>query len=81
MSSSSLTDRLPRAEQFPTVPSRQWLRRPIVGLAFWTAVVLPFLHVPLLVSGLETATSTTAFLVLVAVNFLALLIGHSHRGS
>jgi hypothetical protein len=46
---------------------------------FWTAIVLPFLYVPLLVTGLSTATETGLFLGLLAINLLALYVGHAHR--
>lgn len=52
---------------------------PIRVASFWTAIVLPFLHVPLLATGLETAGETTAFLSLLALNLIALYAGHSHR--
>lgn len=55
------------------------LADPIRKIGFWTAIVLPFLYVPLLVTGLSTATETGTFLVLLAVNLLALYVGHAHR--
>ena len=52
---------------------------PITGAAFWAAVVLPFLHLPLLVAtGLSSQSTATAFLVLLALNVVALLVGHPH---
>lgn len=47
--------------------------------SFWTAIVLPFMYVPLLATGLSTAAETTTFLGLLGVNLLALYAGHSHR--
>jgi hypothetical protein len=35
--------------------------------------------VPLLVTGLSTATETGLFLGLLAINLLALYVGHAHR--
>lgn len=55
------------------------LTGPIRVASFWTAIVLPFLHVPLLATGLATAAETTAFLTLLALNLIALYVGHSHR--
>lgn len=52
---------------------------PFQILGFWAAVTLPFLHVPLLFSGLETASQTVTFLALLALNLVALLVGHSYR--
>lgn len=55
------------------------LRQQVQVAGFWTAVVLPFLHVPLLLSGLETATDTWLFVALIALNVLALVVGHGYR--
>ena len=52
---------------------------PIRGIAFWSAIALPFLYIPLLMSGLGSASTRTAFVALVACNAVALLVGHSHR--
>jgi hypothetical protein len=55
------------------------LRRPLTGVAFWAAVALPFLHVPLLMTtGLSSQGTATAFLVLLVLNVLALLLGHPY---
>lgn len=54
------------------------LHRQVQATGFWTAVVLPFLHVPLLLSGLETTTETSLFVALIAVNLLALVVGHGY---
>jgi hypothetical protein len=80
MSNSSRTDRLPALDHLKGVPSAHVIRRPLTGAAFWAAITLPFLHVPLLASGLDSATSTVAFLVLLGLNVVALLVGHSYRG-
>jgi len=50
------------------------------GVAFWTAIALPFLYVPLLVSGLNTGSTRAAFVALVACNAVALYVGHTYRG-
>ncbi|PSP76356.1 hypothetical protein BRC81_12020 [Halobacteriales archaeon QS_1_68_20] len=46
--------------------------------AFWTAVVLPFLYVPLLVGGVATSGERVALGVLLGLNFLTLYAGHDH---
>lgn len=52
---------------------------PVTGIAFWSAVALPFLHVPLLLlTGLSTPNTMTAFVVLLALNVVTLLVGHPH---
>lgn len=50
------------------------------GIAFWTAIVLPFLYLPLLITGLNSGATRIAFVALVVCNAVTLLIGHAHRG-
>jgi hypothetical protein len=52
--------------------------RPVRFLGFWSAVALPFLHIPLLLTGLNGAPETFAFLALFVLNVLALVVGHGH---
>ncbi|GAB3673462.1 hypothetical protein [Halopiger thermotolerans] len=46
---------------------------------FWGAILLPFLHVPLLLSGLATAFDTAVFLGLLSLNLVALYVGHAYE--
>lgn len=62
----------------PDSPSTDPSARRLRALAFWSAVVLPFLHVPLLSGGLTTTGERNAFLVLLALNAVALYAGHSY---
>lgn len=59
------------------------LRETLVGQVeaafFWAAVVLPFLHLPLLLTGLETTSDAVTFVALLGLNFLSLIVGHHHR--
>lgn len=50
---------------------------PIRFLAFWLAVALPFLYLPLLASGLR-GEQVTVFGTLLALNAVALVVGHGH---
>ncbi|WP_433624965.1 hypothetical protein [Halomicrococcus sp. NG-SE-24] len=50
---------------------------PVRFVGFWSAVVLPFLYLPLLLGGLD-GTEWTVFLSLLALDCLALLAGHSY---
>jgi hypothetical protein len=52
--------------------------RPLRTVGFWAAVALPALHVPLLLTGLDTTGEAAAFAALVALNGLALRLGHGH---
>lgn len=78
MSNSSTNDRpalldgsLPDVSESLVVPVR--------GIAFWTAIALPFLHVPLLLSGLDSGSTAAAFLALLVANAVALFVGHPYR--
>jgi hypothetical protein len=51
---------------------------PLRFVGFWAAVALPFLYLPLLLSGLE-GQETLVFGLLLAANALALVVGHGHR--
>lgn len=65
------TSRLDRLPNLATVETTR-------ALAFWCAVVLPFLHVPLLTAGLTSPGERHAFVVLLALNAVALYAGHPH---
>ncbi|HMB50342.1 hypothetical protein [Natronoarchaeum rubrum] len=52
---------------------------PVRMLGFWTAVALPFLHVPLLATGLNGSEETMTFVALLALNLVALYVGYPHR--
>jgi len=84
MSNSSPTapiDRLPRPQEL--VDSRlvrlslAVVVAPLRFLAFWTAVALPFLYLPLLVGGLD-GQQTTVFVALLLMNVVALVLGHEY---
>lgn len=51
---------------------------PVRAAAFWSAVALPFIYVPLLLVGIETQTEAAAFLLLVVAHVVALVIGRSY---
>lgn len=52
--------------------------RPLAGLAFWSAVVLPFVQVGLLLNGVRTRQATTVLAALFVVNVFALVVGHRY---
>ncbi|WP_181686328.1 hypothetical protein [Halorhabdus salina] len=80
MSSSTppLSDHGPPANGQPT-RSRRWLLEPVRGIAFWAAIALPFVQLPLLVSGLEEPSTAAAFLALLALNVFMLYVGHAYQ--
>jgi hypothetical protein len=58
---------------------RSTLVKPFEVAGFWAAVALPFLYVPLVVSGPTTSAEQTALAGLVALHVVALLLGHRHQ--
>ena len=83
MSSStpSITETGPPADAqaADSATHRRPLLEPVRGVAFWTAIALPFVQLPLIVSGLERPTTAMAFLALLALNVFALYVGHAYR--
>lgn len=65
---------LPTLSQYGT-----GLKSGVRTAAFWSAIVLPFLHLPLMATGLESTSVSLAFAVLVALNVLAVIVGQPHR--
>jgi len=57
------------------------VRRQLRTGGFWAAICLPFLHVPLLLTGLDSTGDAVAFAALLAANLLALVVGHGHGTS
>lgn len=75
MSSSSLSETAALLGEYARPSVRELVVRPIRRLAFWTAIVLPFLHLSLLASGLESSSMTLAFVSLLALNTVAIYVG------
>ena len=76
--SGSLRNELPSIRDAEVSSLRKTVFAPIHAVAFWIAVILPFLYVPLLASGLSSTATMNAFFALLAANAVALLIGHPH---
>jgi hypothetical protein len=68
------SDVLPSLSRYST-----GLKSGVTSLAFYTAIILPFLHVPLLVTGLESTSTALAFVALLALNVVAVIAGQPHR--
>lgn len=49
------------------------------ALGFWLAVVLPFIHLPVLANGFAGPEEGLAFVGLLFLNVVALVVGHEHR--
>lgn len=50
----------------------------VEGIAFWTAVLIPVVYVPLLVRGLSTTAEAFVLAQLLGINALALVVGHGY---
>lgn len=74
--STPVSDVLPR-----DVSSVSALIRPLEAVGFWAAVALPFLYVPLLISGLEGPSTQLAAMLLIGLHMAALIVGHRHKAS
>ena len=55
------------------------LKTPLQGIAFWSAIGLPFVQLSLLVQGLHNAEAVLMFFGLLALNVVALYIGHGYK--
>lgn len=78
MPSPSITDPQSLREAVKGLSLPRLVARPVKVLAFWTAIVLPFLHLSLLATGLESQSMTLAFIGLVTLNVGALWLGHPY---
>lgn len=78
MSSSPITDprSLRKAVSRLSVP--RLLAQPVKQLSFWAAIVLPFMHLSLLATGLDSQSMTAAFVGLVALNVCTLYTGRTY---
>ncbi|MFB6129544.1 MAG: hypothetical protein ABEJ28_01835 [Salinigranum sp.] len=72
---SSTAGRIARLATFRQ--GAQFVTGPLRFVAFWAAVALPFLYLPLLFGGLE-GDQTSVFLGLLALNAFALVVGHGY---
>ncbi|WP_137284963.1 hypothetical protein [Halorussus salinisoli] len=55
------------------------LTTPLEVVGFWSAVALPFLYLPLLLTGISTQAELLTFVGLLVLNLAALLAGHGHK--
>jgi hypothetical protein len=67
-----------------TRAARPWplddaLRGTLSALAFWLAIVLPALYLPLLVAGIQSTDGLVTFLGLLGLHLVALVGGRRYR--
>jgi Flp pilus assembly protein TadB len=79
MSSSSANDlRTALHEARSNVSQPGSIRSSLQLFGFWAAIALPFLYVPLAVTGLNDGATILAFLTLLALNVVALFVGREY---
>ncbi|MDY6818899.1 MAG: hypothetical protein SVG88_09570 [Halobacteriales archaeon] len=61
------------------VRSKRSVMQPISALGFWSAIALPALYLPLLVTGLDSVDDLLVFLGLFAIHLVSLYVGRTHR--
>lgn len=76
--SGSLRNELTELRNAEVSSLRKTVFAPVHAAAFWIAVVLPFLYVPLLAAGPSSTATMNAFFALLGANAVALLVGHPH---
>jgi hypothetical protein len=64
---------------------RETVSLPVVGLvsavragAFWGAVALPFVYLPVLATGPDSRSEQLFLVSLLSLNLVLLILGHSH---
>lgn len=72
-------DRLPSVRSLCRRLNETALTTPVQLVGFWASVGLPLVQLHYLVGGIETVDEAATFGLLLAVNLLALLVGHSYR--
>ncbi|MFB6268114.1 MAG: hypothetical protein ABEI31_10675 [Halodesulfurarchaeum sp.] len=55
------------------------LLRPVEALGFWAAVALPFVYLPLVITGLETGSEQLAVALLLGAHVVALYLGRHYN--
>lgn len=70
---SSATSKGSRLPGFPTL----WISEPLTAIAFWMAILLPALYVPMLVNGITSRAGLGLFLGLFGVHIVMLLAGRA----
>lgn len=68
----------------PGLPSalaeiRATVGRVVAAVCFWLAVALPLIYIPLLARGVESVGTVQTLGTLLAINAVALVVGHTHR--
>lgn len=79
MSSPPLADRLAIVSDVTEHSLIDSLTKPVKRIAFYASIILPFIHLPLFVTGLQSETVAVAFGALLVVNVVATFVGHYYE--
>ncbi|ELY93570.1 hypothetical protein C482_19269 [Natrialba chahannaoensis JCM 10990] len=53
----------------------------VTMISFWLGTLLPLVYFPVFLTGIDSMSRFSLFLALIAVNILALIIGHNYQNS
>lgn len=53
----------------------------VTAAGFWLGTLLPIAYFPVFLVGIDSATSLSILLTLLAVHMVALVVGHDYPGS
>ena len=65
----------------PVVRLLRWVVTLLEGMAFWTAAVFPFVHLGAFLLHARESLGGTTIALLVAVNLVAIVVGHRYDGN
>ncbi|MEF8800775.1 MAG: hypothetical protein V5A38_02605 [Halolamina sp.] len=76
---SSMSGWLRTDRTLPAIESlRSALLEPVQAIAFWTAIGLPLVYVPMLATG-AVWQNPVAVLAILVLNIVAFVVGHEHN--
>lgn len=55
------------------------LLRPVEAAGFWAAVGLPFVYLPLVLTGIDTSAEQLAVVLLIAAHVVSLYLGRHYK--
>ncbi|ELY70904.1 hypothetical protein [Natrinema versiforme] len=57
------------------------LSRSVTAAGFWLGTAFPVVYLPVIVTGIDSASRLSLFVALLVVHALALVVGHDYPGS
>lgn len=58
-----------------------YLGQTVTAIGFWVGTLLPFVYVPVFLTGMNSTSRLALFFALVAINIVALVVGHDYPGA